>query len=133
MRRCRVAPRRVAQAFIGTVREASRARRVLHDYANETYKDANTELKLFEWYEKSLFEPKDVQERTKRYDLPPSYEKPETVDLSETMSGIRKVEEDFPVQGLWPKLRRQSWYPYRGWILGSLYLILLFILFSIWR
>ena len=80
-----------------------------------------------------VVEISSIMERTKRYDLPPSYRKPETVDLSETMSGIRKVEEDFPVQGLLPRIRRHAWYPYRGWILGSLYLILMFVLFSIWR
>ena len=81
-----------------------------------------------------VVEVSSILERAKRYQLPYSYQEPQTIDLGETMSGIRKVEEDFSVQGFLSQLRRQSWYPYRGWLLGSLYLILLFVLFSTtWR
>lgn len=75
-----------------------------------------------------------VEPRVKRYALPPRLqEEPQSVTISGTVSGIRRVEEAFPKQDLWSKLKRQPWYPYRLWILGSLYLLLLIIVFSIWR
>ena len=46
---------------------ASRARRVLYDFMNERYADAGRRAKLFEWYETSLFEPEEVEERTRRW------------------------------------------------------------------
>jgi hypothetical protein len=46
---------------------ASRARRILHDFVNETYTDGNKTRKLFEWYETSLFEPREIEERTERW------------------------------------------------------------------
>jgi len=73
-----------------------------------------------------------LETRAKRYALPPEVQEPASVDLSESMSGIRRVEEAFPVQDMFAKMRKQPWYPYRIWLLGSLYLILLFLLFSLW-
>lgn len=46
---------------------ASRARRILYDFVNETYTDAGKHGKLFEWYELSLFRPEELAERTERY------------------------------------------------------------------
>ena len=45
----------------------SRARRILYDFMNEKYTDAGKSLKLFEWYEMSVFKPKEIEERTQRY------------------------------------------------------------------
>ena len=80
-----------------------------------------------------VLEVEKVEERSKRYALPTSLtEEPSSVTIGQTMSGIRKIEEAFPRQDLPAKLRRQAWYPYRLWILGSLYLILLIIIFTLW-
>lgn len=73
-----------------------------------------------------------LERREKRYSLPERTWEPGSVDIGETMSGIRRVEEDFPSRTLLAKMRRQPWYPYRIWILGSLYLVLIFLLFSLW-
>jgi protein phosphatase len=73
-----------------------------------------------------------LERREKRYSLPERTWEPGSVDIGETMSGIRRVEEEFPSRTLLSKLRRQPWYPYRIWILGSLYLVLIFLLFSLW-
>lgn len=75
-----------------------------------------------------------VEARPKRYTLPPKLqEEPRSVTISGTISGIRRVEEAFPRQDLWSKLKRHPWYPYRFWILGSAYLLLLIVVFSIWQ
>lgn len=74
-----------------------------------------------------------VDARPKRYALPADAGGPESVDISDTMSGIRRIEDEFPANGPLGRLRRHPWYPYRVWILGSLYLLLLFLLFSLWR
>ncbi len=71
--------------------------------------------------------------RTKRYELPPAAGGPTSVEVGETMSGIRKVEDAFPLRSPLRALKRHPWYPYRAWIVGSLYLILLFLMFSLWR
>jgi serine/threonine protein phosphatase PrpC len=80
-----------------------------------------------------VVEVASVLVRAKRYDLPSNQKGFETVELNDTMSGIRKVEEVFPVHGLWSKLQRQKWYPYRVWLLGSLSLLTLLVFFGIWR
>jgi hypothetical protein len=72
-------------------------------------------------------------ERTKRYTLPEHESEPSSVEITDTLSGIRKVEDTFPVQSLLNAMRRQTWYPYRMWIVGSLYLLLLVLVFAIWR
>ncbi len=69
----------------------------------------------------------------KRYELPEASAVPTSVEVSDTMSGIRDVEDAYPLRSPLRALRRQPWYPYRGWIVGSLYLVLLFLVFSIWR
>ncbi len=74
----------------------------------------------------------ELEENPKRYTLPPHYRQPASVSISESESGIRKIEKDFPIRDLFTKLREKPWYPYRFWIVGSLYLILLFLLFSLW-
>lgn len=74
-----------------------------------------------------------VTSRVKRYALPAEAQVPNTVNIGESMSGIRNIEDAFPVQDMFSKLRKQAWYPYRLWLLGSLYLLLLIIVFSVWR
>jgi hypothetical protein len=49
------------------MKSASRARRILYDFMNEVYKDGNRSAKLFEWYETSVFKPKEIEDRTQRY------------------------------------------------------------------
>ena len=70
-----------------------------------------------------------VEAKPKRYALPK--EEAASVNIGETMSGIYKVEEAYPSSSRFAKLRRQSWYPYRVWILGCLYLLVLFLYFSL--
>ena len=70
-----------------------------------------------------------VEPKPKRYDLPK--EEASSVDIGETMSGIYKVEEAYPSRRRLDKLRRQNWYPYRVWILGCIYLFVLFLYFSL--
>lgn len=72
-----------------------------------------------------------VVPRPKRYALPER--EATSVEVRDTMGGIRDVEDSFPGRGPMRWARRQPWYPYRLWMLGSLYLLLLFLLFSIWR
>lgn len=74
-----------------------------------------------------------VAARPKGYDLPASDGTPASIDVGETMSGIRQIEDEFPLRSPLRALRKQPWYPFRGWIVGSLYLMLLFLLFSMWR
>lgn len=75
-----------------------------------------------------------VETRPKKYALPPGvHDEPRSVTIGGTMSGIRKVEEAFPRRDFWSDLKRKTWFPYRFWILGSLYMILLIIVFSLWR
>jgi protein phosphatase len=78
-----------------------------------------------------VLEVVSVEARPKRYELPPRASEIASVKIGDTMSGIRAVEETFPKRDLFAKLRRQSWYPYRFWLLGCLYLFLLFLIFSI--
>ena len=73
-----------------------------------------------------------VVARPKRYTLPEHVE-PSSIEITDTLSGIRSVEDAFPVQSLLTAMRRQAWYPYRMWIVGSLYLLLLVLVFAIWR
>jgi len=73
-----------------------------------------------------------VETRAKRYALP-DRDDPASIDITDTLSGIRRVEDAFPSRGPLASLRKQPWYPYRMWIVGSAYLVLLFVLFSVWR
>lgn len=79
-----------------------------------------------------VIEVEALQPSDKRYALPDAGDEPASVEIGDTMSGVRRIEEGFPSRTLLSKLRRQPWYPYRIWILGSLYLVLLFLLFSLW-
>ena len=74
-----------------------------------------------------------VAPHTKRYALPERDKAPASIDITDTLSGIRRVEDTFPTRSLLAALRKQAWYPYRLWIVGSAYLLLLFVLFSVWR
>ncbi len=78
-----------------------------------------------------VLEVERLEPRVKSYALPEPSHELASVKLGATLSGIRKVEEAFPPQDFFSKLRRQSWYPYRFWILGCLYLILMFLVFSL--
>ena len=80
-----------------------------------------------------VLEIQNVEERSKKYSLPPSYLEPKSVTIGSTMSGIRKIEEAFPRQDWASKLKRHPLYPYRLWILASLYLVLLLVIFALWR
>jgi PPM family protein phosphatase len=80
-----------------------------------------------------VLEIQNVEERSKKYSLPPSYLEPKSVTLGSTMSGIRKIEEAFPRQDWASKLKRHPFYPYRLWLLASLYLVLLLVVFALWR
>jgi protein phosphatase len=75
----------------------------------------------------------DVAARSKRYELPDEIDEPTSVEVRGTQSGIREVEAAFPARSPLRALRNHAWYPYRGWIVGSLYLVLLFLVFSLWR
>lgn len=75
----------------------------------------------------------EVAFRSKQYDLPGTPLEAESVDIGETLSGIRRVEDGYPSNGPLQRLKRHPWYPYRFWILGSAYLIVLLALFLIWR
>lgn len=68
-----------------------------------------------------------VAHKPKPYDLPEPV--PWTVDVGETMGGLRQVEDRFPGRGPLRWIRKQPWYPYRLWIVGSLYLLLLLVIF----
>jgi protein phosphatase len=72
-----------------------------------------------------------VREVAKRYELPP--ELSWTVQVGDTLGGIREVEDRFPGRGPMRWVRRQPWYPYRLWILGSAYLAFLLLLFVLLR
>jgi protein phosphatase len=72
-----------------------------------------------------------VREAAKRYELPP--EVGWSVQLGDTLGGIREVEDRYPGRGPMRWLRRQAWYPFRLWILGSAYLTLLLVLFVLLR
>ncbi len=80
-----------------------------------------------------VVEVRQVEARPKRYALPGATDAVESVDIGETMSGIRRIEDEYPVHGPLRWLRKHPWYPYRVWVLGSLYLLLLFLLFSLWH
>lgn len=75
----------------------------------------------------------DVGMRPKRYDLPAAPLVADSVDIGETLSGIRRVEEGYPSNGPLQKLRRHPLYPYRYWLMGCAYLLILLALFLLWR
>lgn len=77
-----------------------------------------------------VMEVMGLEPRPKRYALPAANTTPESVNLGETMSGVRQIEDTFAVQDLFARFRRQQWYAYRFWLLGSLYLLLLIVIFS---
>lgn len=78
-----------------------------------------------------LVEVTSLEVRPKRYALPEGQAEPESVDLGETMSGVKRIEEAFAAQNVFSKMKRQPWYPYRLWLLGSFYLVLLIVVFSV--
>ncbi len=80
-----------------------------------------------------VVEVQAVEVRPKRYTLPAIAEGPDSVDITDTMSGIYDIEERYPANGWLSKIRKHPWYPYRLWLLGSLYLLMLLLVFSLWR
>lgn len=81
-----------------------------------------------------VIEIKAVEARNKKYALPPKLrEEPSSITIGGTNTGIRRIEEAYPRQDFMSKLKRKTWYPYRFWILGILYLILLIVVFALWR
>jgi len=75
----------------------------------------------------------DVATKQKRYDLRGEPLTTATVDIGDTLSGIRRVEEGFPGNGLVSRIKKHPWYPYRFWLAGSAYLLALLVLFIVWR
>jgi len=75
----------------------------------------------------------DVQHRTKRYDLPEQQLAAATVDIGDTLSGIKRVEDDFPANGPIARFKRHPLYPYRFWLFGSVSLFALIVFFLLLR
>lgn len=77
----------------------------------------------------------DVSDAPKPYELPPELpaEPAWHVEMRQTMGGVREVEDRFPGRGPMRWIRRQPWYPFRLWILGSGYLAFLLVLFVLLR
>lgn len=71
----------------------------------------------------------EVVPKPKRYDLHGEPLSTSSVDIGDTLSGIRRVEEGFPGNGPLSRLKRHPWYPYRFWLAGSAYLLALLVLF----
>ncbi len=80
-----------------------------------------------------VLEIEHVETRSKKYALPDNYQEPKSVTIGSSGTGIRKVEEAFPRQDFAAKLRRHPLYPYRLWLLGILYLLLVLVIFAFWR
>jgi len=80
-----------------------------------------------------------VNTAPRRYELPPELPEelpadgPWAVQMRQTLSGVRRVEDRYPARGPMRWLRRQAWYPYRLWILASAYLAFLLVLFVLLR
>ena len=72
-----------------------------------------------------------LEPKPKPYTLPPKQDELESIRIGNTMSGVRRVEEAFPATDWVSKLRRHALFPYRFWVMGCLYLVLLFMLFSL--
>lgn len=81
----------------------------------------------------------EVHASPRRYELPPELpeelptDTPWAVEMRQTMSGVREVEDRYPGRGPMRWLKRQPWYPYRLWILASAYLAFLLVLFVLLR
>jgi PPM family protein phosphatase len=80
-----------------------------------------------------VLEVETVETRAKKYALPDNYQEPKSVTIGYGGTGIRKVEEAFPRQDWAAKLRRHPLYPYRLWLMGILYLVLVLVIFALWR
>lgn len=66
--------------------------------------------------------------RPKGYKLPEDSSVAHSIKINDSMQGIRKIEEVYPTVGFMANIRKQSWYPFRFWLLGCLSLFLLFLL-----
>lgn len=78
-----------------------------------------------------IIEIEHVEKQNKPYSLPSEHAiEPQSVTISPTMTGIKHIEDIYPRQDAVSKMKRQAWYPYRLWLLGSLYLVLLIVIFA---
>ncbi len=78
-----------------------------------------------------ILEIENIVEQNKHYALPSENSaEPQSVTISPTMTGIKMIEDVYPRQDAVSKMKRQAWYPYRLWLLGSLYLLLLIVIFA---
>ncbi len=73
----------------------------------------------------------EVVRRPKRYDLGEKALVPATVDIGDTLSGIRRVEDEYPANGPLSRLRKHPLYPYRAWLLGSALMFALILYFAL--
>ncbi len=71
----------------------------------------------------------EVVARPKAYTLPS--EMPVSVTLGEDAEGLGAVEAAFQYGGRSAKLRRHPLFPYRWWLLGCVYLFMLFLFFGL--
>lgn len=77
----------------------------------------------------ALLTVRSVEAHPKAYTLPS--ELPVSVEIGEGHEGLAKVEAAFPYRGRLARLRRHPLYPYRWWLLGCLYLLVLFVFFGL--
>jgi len=75
----------------------------------------------------------EVSRRHKRYDLSEHSLQTSTVDIGDTLSGIRRVEDDFPDNGPLSRLKKHRFYPYRFWIASSALMLGLVVFFVLLR
>lgn len=80
-----------------------------------------------------VIEVEAIEAQAKNYALPESQIEPNSVTITQTLTGISQIETAYPRQDTVSKLKRQAWYPYRLWIVGSLYLVLLIVIFTVLR
>lgn len=72
-----------------------------------------------------------VEPRPKRYTLPA--ERTLSVTLGAGPEGLYTVEDAFGEGGALARLRRQAWWPLRFWLLGCAVLVVLFVVFALYR
>ncbi len=78
-----------------------------------------------------VLQVRDVARRPKRYDLGENALEPSTVDIGDTLSGIRRVEDEYPANGPLSRLRKHPLYPYRAWLVGSALMLAVAVFFAI--
>lgn len=73
---------------------------------------------------------KSITNKSKGYRLPDNTE-PEAIKIDETRGGLTEISEIYPLKGIFAIMQKQPWYPFRYWLLASLGLFLLFLIFSL--